>query len=160
MDNAKGRYLTLVFILLLVGWQGRMVADNVRQFTLSFTCKLSTAEPCRLLEIPDLLKVSIIDGKSMVDDGGQNYAAFPMKDGSLPVLEASLKLRLPVGQCELSDMKIGMPLSLLPSPLGTHDVELSFTGARWTLYVDGQLMDNDFPLSWCPTVWSCSLAIP
>ena len=95
-----------------------------------------------------MLCVSIIDGKSLADDGGQNYAAFPMDDGSIPVLEARLKLRLPVGERELKDMPVGVPISLLRRPFGKHRVELIFSGARWSLYVDGMLADNDFPLGY------------
>ena len=139
--------MTLAVLLLTVG-QVKLMADNVKQFTLSFSLELTSTAPCKLLEMPDVLTVSIIDGKSLADDGGQNYVAFPMRDGTVPVFEASLRLRQPVGKRELSDMKIGVPLALLPSPLGRHAVELVFSGARWTLYVDGMLMDNDFPLGY------------
>lgn len=147
--NRKGNILfVLLTAILLICRIQIAVAGNKECFTLSFTYQVKSAEPCQLLEIPGILCVSIIDGKSLADDGGQNYAAFPMSDGSVPVLEARLKLRLPVGECELKDMPVGVPISLLRRPFGKHRVELVFSGARWSLYVDGMLADNDFPLGY------------
>ena len=147
--NRKGNILfVLLTAILLICRIQIAVAENKECFTLSFTYQVKSAEPCLLLEIPGMLCVSIIDGKSLADDGGQNYAAFPMSDGSVPVLEARLKLRLPVGERELKDMPVGVPISLLRRPFGKHRVELVFSGARWSLYVDGMLADNDFPLGY------------
>lgn len=144
----RNRILLLLTVIFFTIGQVRLSAEKVKQFTLSFSLELTSTTPCKLLEIPNVLSVNLIDGQSLADDGGQNYAAFPMKDGTVSVLEASLRLRQPVGKHELNDMKIGVPLALLPNPLGRHAVELVFTGARWTLYVDGKLMDNDFPLGY------------
>lgn len=138
-------FVLLAATLFICRAQGAM-ADEKGGFTLSFNYQVKSAEACRLLEIPGVLQVGIIDAKSLADDGGQNYAAFPMNDGSVPVLEARLKLRLPVGDKEFRDMPIGVPLSMLHKPFGRHQVQLVFLGARWTLYVDGKLVDNDFPL--------------
>ena len=135
-------------VALLTCWAQKEITDEKQSFTLTFNYQVKNTEPCQLVEIPEVLRVAIIDGKSLADDGGQNYAAFPMADGSVPVLEARLQLRLPVGERELKEMPIGVPLSLLHEPFGQHHVELAFTGARWSLYVDGILADNDFPLGY------------
>ena len=42
-------------------------------------------------------------------------------------------------------MRVGVPLSRLSQPWSKHQAVLSYTEARLTLYVDGLLMDNDFP---------------
>ena len=70
-----------------------------------------------------------------------------MADGSVPVLEAVITIKTPMeGKAE--KMPIGIPLAMLDNPLGRHDILLNFTGAKWTMYVDGQLLDNDFPLGY------------
>ncbi|MFO1501663.1 MAG: hypothetical protein U1G07_25330 [Verrucomicrobiota bacterium] len=52
-------------------------------------------------------------------------------------------------------MTVGIPLALLKRPDGEHEVVLRFSGVRWTMYVDGQLLDNDFPFGypqWPPRI--------
>ena len=112
-----------------------------------------------LIEVPSTLKVSIIDGRRSGDDFGQNYVAAPLPDGSVPVLEATLSLRLPTKGFPIEKMRVGVPLASLRKPWGKHEVILSFTGARLTLYVDGQLVDNDFPLGEPQTVITTNLTI-
>ncbi len=99
-----------------------------------------------LVEIPGAMNISLIDGDRKDDDFGQNYLAAPLANGSVPVLEATLSLRLPVKGTPTEQMRVGVPLASLKKPWGSHEVVLSFTEARLTLYVDGQLVDNDFPI--------------
>ena len=138
----------LAAVFLWVGIPNCGYAASVKCFTLTFSLDLSNISPRPLLEIPGVVRVNIADGLQMQDDGGQNYAAFPTTDGSVPVLEAALRLRLPVGNREVQEMKVGVPLSLLTPAKGQHSVKLSFSGARWTMFVDGKLVDNDFPLGY------------
>ena len=45
-------------------------------------------------------------------------------------------------------MTIGIPLAILKTPEGKHEIVLHFSGVGWTMYVDGQLLDNDFPFGY------------
>jgi len=45
-------------------------------------------------------------------------------------------------------MTIGFPLATLKHPIGLHQIVLNFSGVRWTVYVDGELLDNDFPFGY------------
>ena len=45
-----------------------------------------------------------------------------------------------------TQMTVGIPLAILKEPGGEHEVVLNFSGVRWTMYVDGRLLDNDFPV--------------
>ncbi len=100
-----------------------------------------------LLSIPEVLSVGTFqhDPKNRK---GQNYPAYPMPDGSVPVLEAALKLYPPFEPKGPRDMPIGIPLAMLKKPQGQHEVVLHFSGVRWTLYVDNELVDNDFPIGY------------
>lgn len=142
------RLSTLLVFFLCMCTQAGAQKTIIKHFTLTFDWQAGDIRPKQLLEIPGVLRVGIVNALDMQDDGGQNYAAFPMKDGSVPVLEAALRLRLPVGNRELQEMKIGVPISMLNPTGGHHTVKLSFTGARWTMFVDGKLVDNDFPLGY------------
>lgn len=70
-----------------------------------------------------------------------------MPDGSVPVLEATVVLHSREHP-DWKNMTIGIPLAMLKKPEGTHDIVLNFTGVRWTIYVDGELLDNDFPFGY------------
>src|SRR5207237_7276217 len=83
------------------------------------------------------------------DRSRQNYPAFPMPDGSVPVLEANVRLHSREHP-DWKEMTIGIPLALLTNPEGEHEVVLNFSGVRWTMYVDGALLDNDFPFGYPP----------
>ena len=120
------------------------VGQPVEGFSLTFTYHAS-AQPAPLIEIPGVLSVGIVDGFRPNDDYGQNYIAAPMPDGSVPALEAVLSLRLPTVGNPVEKMRVGVPLARLQQPWGKHDVVLTYSGARWTLFVDGYLVDNDFP---------------
>ncbi|RZM25291.1 MAG: hypothetical protein EOO88_19820, partial [Pedobacter sp.] len=106
---------------------------------------LRTKNSVELLQIPGVLSVKMFvqDAK---DRKHQNYPAYAMPDGSVPVLEAALKLHTATESKGERDMPIGIPLAILKKPEGVHEVALHFSGVRWTLYVDNELLDNDFPL--------------
>ncbi len=100
-----------------------------------------------ILEIPQILNVRLRQHDPMNRER-QNYPAFKMSDGSVPVLEASVALQLPGEKHEIQDMTMGIPLAMLEKPTGEHDVILNFSGVQWTMYIDGKLLDNDFALGY------------
>lgn len=117
-------------------------------FTIKLKIDLKKPEAHKtLLKIPDVLELNWYS-HNPADRRDQNYPAYPMADGSVPVLEAALRLHLPVEPSEVRDMKVGIPLAMLKNPEGEHEVVLHFSGVRWTMYVDGELLDNDFPLGY------------
>lgn len=99
-----------------------------------------------LLEIPNVLSVRLRQHDPL-DRNRQNYPAFKMPDGSVPVLEATVVLHSREHP-DWTNMTIGIPLALLKKPQGEHQIVLNFTGARWTMFVDGELLDNDFPFGY------------
>ena len=99
-----------------------------------------------ILNIPGLLKLSTFQ-QNPADRKYQNYPAYPLPDGSVPVLEAALRLYPPT-ESKGKDMPIGIPLGILEKPEGEHELVLHFSGVRWTLYVDNELLDNDFALGY------------
>lgn len=122
-------------------------ADASQGFTVKLTVNLRQADREKeILSIPGVLRVCLRPHDPL-DRKLQNYPAFPMTDGSVPVLEAAIMLystQYPEGK----EMTIGIPLAILKQPKGKHVVMLNFTGVRWTMYVDGELLDNDFPLGY------------
>ncbi|MFT3749518.1 MAG: hypothetical protein QM768_14420 [Agriterribacter sp.] len=100
-----------------------------------------------LLEIPGILTVKLRQADPAVRDK-QNYPAFTMQDGSLPVLEAGLMLTSPGINLFKRQSDIGYPLAEQTNAWGEHEVVLNFTGVRWTVYADGQLMDNEFAIGY------------
>ena len=121
--------------------------DSTKSFTVSFSLDLKKFErELILLEIPDIMTVSMRQHDPL-DRNRQNYPAFKMADGSVPVLEANLILHS-TQHPDLTNMTIGVPLAMLQKPYGKHDIILNFSGVRWSMYVDGQLVDNDFPFGY------------
>ncbi|MCC6353704.1 MAG: hypothetical protein IT577_07440 [Verrucomicrobiae bacterium] len=122
-------------------------ANTTNGFTAKLTVDLKKFEGEKnILEIPGVLLVSLRPHDPL-DRKLQNYPAFAMPDGSVPVLEAAVMLystQYPEGK----EMTIGIPLAMLKQPEGRHEVVLNFSGVRWTMYVDGELLDNDFPLGY------------
>lgn len=122
--------------------------DIEKGFTIRFSVNTDniTADKC-ILEIPEVLNVSLRrhDPK---ERKAQNYPAFKMADGSVPVLEASLSLQSRFDNGEVKKLIVGVPLTMLDKPKGEHEVVLNFSGVRWTMYVDGRLVDNDFALGY------------
>lgn len=124
------------------------VADDINNgFTICFTADFSDPTKDRkILEIPEVLEVRLRPHNPL-DRDRQNYPAYHMPDGSVPVLEAVLHLVSPLdGSVAL--MPIGIPLAILDKPFGKHEITLNFSGVRWTMYVDGHLLDNDFPFGY------------
>ncbi|MCD7935646.1 MAG: hypothetical protein LUG98_02170 [Tannerellaceae bacterium] len=120
-------------------------------FSVRFTIDLNDfPQERRILEIPRILRVDLRQHDPL-DRKNQNYPAYRMPDGTVPVLEANLSLRLPVEDQVVKEMPIGIPLAMLENPEGKHEVVLHFSGVRWTLYIDGELLDNEFPLGY--PVW-------
>ncbi len=119
-------------------------ADARAGFTIKLTADLKPCDGDRtILEVPGVLDVRLRQHDPR-DRHRQNYPAAPMPDGSVPVLEANLRLHSPEHP-DWRNMTVGIPLALLDNPAGEHEVVLNFTGVRWTMYVDGRLLDNDFP---------------
>jgi hypothetical protein len=127
--------------------------DDIKKgFSLKFTVepKQFNSEET-ILEIPQTVVVRLRQHDAANRDR-QNYPAFKMPDGSVPVLEASIRLKLYPDKEEIQDMTIGIPLAMLDDPVGKHEVILNFSGVCWTMYVDGKLLDNDFALGY--PLWS------
>ncbi len=74
----------------------------------------------------------------------QNYPAYPVADGSVPVLEARLQLRSS-DHPEWRQMTVGIPLGILTHPFGDHEVTVDYSGVQLRLLVDGQCLDGEFP---------------
>jgi len=122
-------------------------ANATNGFTLKFTVDLKKfAADRNILDIPGVLYVSLRH-KAPYDRNRQNYPAFKLPDGSVPVLEATVTLHSEEHP-DWKNMDIGIPLALLKNPEGEHEVVLNFSGVRWTMYVDGELLDNDFPFGY------------
>lgn len=113
-------------------------------FTVKFVMDLKAFEGERaVLEIPGVLGVRLRRHDPR-DRRRQNYPAFQMSDGSVPVLEATVHLRS-AEHPDWKEMTVGIPLAMLDKPAGEHEVVLDFSGVRWTMFVDGAMLDNDFP---------------
>ena len=116
-------------------------------FTIKLTADLKKFDADKtILEIPGVLSVRLRQ-HNPGDRKRQNYPAFKMPDGTVPVLEANLTLAS-AEHPKWQGMTIGIPLALLKQPGGKHDIVLNFSGVRWTMFVDGQLLDNDFPFGY------------
>ena len=116
--------------------------------TLGFTARLTVDlkkfdGKTSILEISDVLSVCLREHNPL-DRQRQNYPAFKLADGSVPVLEATVRLHSDEHP-DWREMTVGFPLAMLDRPEGEHEVVLHFTGVRWTVYADGELLDNDFP---------------
>lgn len=123
------------------------VPSDSSSFTIKMQVNLTVENSSKtLLNIKDVLKLSTRQ-HDRKDRKLQNYPAYPMPDGSVPVLEAALHLYPPTDN-KGKDMTVGIPLGILDHPEGAHSVVLHFSGVRWTLYVDNELLDNDFALGY------------
>ncbi len=115
-------------------------------FTLTFPIQLKSVESeTTLVDIPSILEVKTRLHPSEKWQK-QNYPSYPMPDGTIPVLEASIWLTDEKGTNR--PLTIGLPLSLLDEPFGKHEVCLQFTGVEWSIYVDNKLYDNDFAIGY------------
>jgi hypothetical protein len=122
-------------------------ANVERGFTVTFIADLTRYGDSRdIIEIPGVMKVGL-RRHDPTDRQRQNYPAFKMPDGSVPVLEADLTLHSEEHP-DWNHMTVGVPLAMLRRPEGEHEVALTFSGVRWTMYVDGAIVDNDFPFGY------------
>lgn len=122
-------------------------ANSTEGFTVKFSVDLKKFDGQKnILEIPGVLGVRIRQHDPL-DRNRQNYPAFAMPDGSVPVLEATVVVHS-LEHPDWNDMTIGIPLALIKKPEGEHEVVLNFSGVRWTMFVDGELVDNDFPFGY------------
>ena len=122
-------------------------ADATNSFTVKLIVDLKKfGREKSILDIPNVLNVRLRQHDPL-DRKRQNYPAFKMPDGSVPVLEANVVLHS-IEHPDWKNMTIGIPLALLKKPEGEHEVILHFSGAYWTMYVDGELLDNDFPFGY------------
>ncbi len=122
-------------------------ANPTNSFTVTFTLNLKTFDGEKsILEIPGVLGVRLLQ-HDVRDRNRQNYPAFKMPDGSVPVLEATVVLHS-AEHPDWKNMTVGIPLAMLQEPEGEHEVALHFAGANWTMCVDGELLDNDFPFGY------------
>lgn len=87
--------------------------------------------------------------KSSQRDQLQNYFSYPDADGEVSVLESSLFLTSELHP-EWNRLTIGMPFHCLPKDDTEHRLVLEFSDARWTMYLDGEKMDEDFPYGYPP----------
>jgi hypothetical protein len=117
-------------------------------FTIKMRLRLKQEKSTiNLLHIPGVLTVKTFN-QPVQDRTPQNYSAYPRPDGSIPVLEAALRLHSPTEPNGARNMPIGIPLAMLDNLAGQHEVVLHFSGVKWTLYVDDELVDNDFALGY------------
>jgi len=126
----------------------KLNADSTQCFTLRMTVDTRQCgqDSTVLLCVPGVLTVSLFNAP--YSHSFQNYAAFPMSDGTVPVIESEIILHSPLLEEKVRKMKVGVPLGLLNNPKAIHDVVFQFTGTRWTMYVDNRLVDNDFPIGY------------
>jgi hypothetical protein len=132
-------------------------ANTADGFTVKLKTVKLTAEQKKvdgektILEIPEVLRVRLRRHDAL-DRNRQNYPAFKMPDGSVPVLEATVRLHS-AEHPDWNEMTVGVPLARLKKPEGEHEFVLHFSGVGWTMYADGELLDNDFPFGypqWLP----------
>jgi hypothetical protein len=120
---------------------------QTNSFTVKFTFDSKTFEGQKtILEISNVLSVRLRQHDRQ-DRKRQNYPAFKMPDGSVPVLEAMVLLQS-AEHPDWKEMTVGIPLAMLAKPQGQHEVVLHFSGVGWEMYVDGEKLDNDFPFGY------------
>ena len=127
----------------------KIIEGNEQEgFTLCFKAVFEqVSESHTLFEIAGMLCVEL-KTVSLEYNSPQNYKPYPLADGSVQVLEATLALQSPFSADEVNHLCVGVPLSMLDEPFSTHDIVLHFTGVEFTLFVDGKLYDNDFAIGY------------
>jgi beta-fructofuranosidase len=145
--------------------EGSFSTNNTQQE--SFTMKLSVnLQPFKgdqvLAEIPGLLSIKLRQADPN-DRHRQNYPAAAMPDGTVPVLEAAITLHSPGLNLFSRVLEVGHPLAALKNPWGKHEITVHLTKSHWTIYVDDELMDNDFvvgfPHWWFKRNWKINPAV-
>jgi len=129
----------------------RVNVKDGNNFTVKFLANIKDFNSDQtILKIDNVLTVSLRQHDPS-DRKRQNYPAFRMKDGSVPVIEATINLHS-TDHPDWNSMTVGVPIAILKEPMGPHEIVLNFSGVRWTMYIDGELLDNDFPYGY--PVWS------
>ena len=82
------------------------------------------------------------------DEIQQNYLSFPDASGACDILEAEVVLQN--HNPRWNRMRVGVPAARIGKGR-THDITLRFTGASLSLFVDGVLVDEDWPVGQIPT---------
>lgn len=117
-------------------------------FTIKLKARLlPSSNDHLLLEIPDLVQL-ILKQTDPNHRDKQNYPASIMPDGTVPVVEATITLTSPHEKIFSRDMTIGFPLAAIDNPADEHEIILTFSGTAFTIYADGQVMDNDFAIGY------------
>ena len=125
----------------------QVTAGSINSFAVKLAVELRKFEGQKtILEIPEVAFVRLRQHDPR-DRNRQNYPAFKMPDDSVPVLEATVVLHS-VEHPDWTNMTIGIPLAMLPEPEGKHEIILHFGGVNWTMFVDGELLDNNFPFGY------------
>ena len=93
----------------------------------------------------------------------QNYPAFKMPDGSVPVLEGGSRASTSTEHPDWKSMTIGIPLAMLKKhPTACTRLSSTSQACAGTIYVDGELLDEDFPFGypqWAATnTWKLNAA--
>lgn len=120
--------------------------DPEEGFTLKFLVDFKDFDKDRvILEIPDVLTVRFRNADPAIRDQ-QNYPAHLMEDGSLPVMESIITLNTSSEKPFRKSLTIGFPLAMVPNLNGEHEVILSFTKAQFVMYLNGEIVDSEFPI--------------
>ncbi|KAF5073424.1 hypothetical protein DSECCO2_191530 [anaerobic digester metagenome] len=128
--------------------QGKLINEikTDEGFTIKLTVDFKELEKdATILDIPEVINLRFRKMDPKLRDR-QNYPAFPAKDGSIFVLESSITLNTSIEKPFRKVMTIGFPLAMLPELNGKHEVILNFTKAQFVMYVDGKIVDADFPI--------------
>lgn len=128
--------------------QGKLINEikTDEGFTIKLTVDFKELEKdATILDIPEVINLRFRKVDPKLRDR-QNYPAFPAKDGSIFVLESSITLNTSIEKPFRKVMTIGFPLAMLPELNGKHEVILNFTKAQFVMYVDGKIVDADFPI--------------
>lgn len=138
------------FLLNKENTNGRYSSDEKPEdgFSVNFSFKYSNfKDEETVLEIPGVLKVKLRQADPYKRDS-QNYPTYKLSDNLLPVLEAAILLHAPINRPFKQEMVIGVPLAILDNPEVEHNVVLSFTDSKWSMYIDNELLDVDFPIGY------------
>src|SRR5690606_6007035 len=114
--------------------KGSFVVSNAVEESFSIRLKVRFkpfAREQEILDIPGViwLRLRQADPK---DRQRQNYPASPMPDGSVPVVEAVLRLGAKDINVFTRDMEIGFPLGALQNPWGEHELVLHFNKSSFS----------------------------
>jgi beta-fructofuranosidase len=122
-------------------------SDATMGFTVKFMVEIKEFDhEIEILSMPTVLSVRLRQ-HDPYDRKRQNYPAFKMPDGTVPVLEATVMLH-DTGDVKEKHMIIGFPLAMLQKSKTGHVIALNFTGVHWEMVVGEELLDRDFPVGY------------